>query len=112
MSAIALWARRHSPELAWALFAAVNFGVLVSVDNFETVPFHFVWVSLTLLYGFRVWNGAATLLVLAVVTFASFVTLGVVVTNGPKGLDELTEVPLMSAMFLAMVWHARRRQAA
>jgi len=27
-------------------------------------------------------------------------------------LDELTEVPLMAAMFVAMVWHARRRLAA
>src|ERR1700754_4767695 len=112
MSVIGLWPRRHWPELAWALFAAVNFGALVSVENFETVPFHFVWVSLTLLYGFRVWNGGATLLVLALVTVASFVTLGLVVTHGPQGVDELTEVPLMGAMFLAMVWHARRRQSA
>ena len=112
MSAIASWARRYWPELAWALFAALNFGVLVSVAHYETVPFHFVWVSLTLLYGYRVWGGRVTLLILAVVTVASFVTLGRVVTRGPQGVDELTEVPLMAAMFVAMVWHARRRQGA
>jgi signal transduction histidine kinase len=34
------------------------------------------------------------------------------VIHGPHGPDELTEVPLMAAVFLAMVWHAERRQAA
>ena len=32
--------------------------------------------------------------------------------HGTQEWGELTEVPLMSAMFLAMVWHARRRQQA
>ena len=32
--------------------------------------------------------------------------------NGTQQWGELFEVPLMSAMFLAMVWHARRRQDA
>ena len=98
--------------MAWGAFAAINFAVLFELADFETVPFHFVWVSLTLLYGFRVWGLAATLGVLAAVFIASTVTLGYVVTHGPQGIDELTEVPLMSAMFLAMVWHARRRQVA
>src|SRR5205823_3561092 len=31
--------------------------------------------------------------------------------RGAQPADELTEVPLMAAMFLAMVWHARRRLA-
>ena len=112
MSAIASWVRSHLPEVAWGAFAAINFAVLVELVDFETVPFHFVWVSLTLLYGFRVWGLTATLAVLAAVCVASTVTLGYVVTHGPQGIDELTEVPLMSAMFLAMVWHARRRQTA
>ena len=32
--------------------------------------------------------------------------------RGAQPLDEITEVPLMAAMFLAMVWHARRRLSA
>jgi hypothetical protein len=39
-----------------------------SDPGLETVPFHFIWVSLTLLYGFRVWRNGATAVVLAVVT--------------------------------------------
>jgi two-component system OmpR family sensor kinase len=34
------------------------------------------------------------------------------VRAGSQEWAEMTEVPLMSAMFLAMVWHARRRQEA
>jgi signal transduction histidine kinase len=71
-----------------------------------------VWVSLTLVYGYRVWRMRTTLLTLAFVCVASTLTYGWVVINGPQGIDELTEIPLMAAMFLAMVWHARRRQFA
>ena len=112
MSAIASWARSHRLEVAWGAFAAANFAVLVWLFNYQTVPFHFVWVSLTLLYGARVWGARVTLLVLACVCVASTLTLGYAVSNGGTSIDELTEIPLMTAMFLVMVWYARRREAA
>ena len=112
MLAISSWARRYWPEIGWALFAALNFSALVLIGDWETVPFHYVWVSLTLVYGFRVWRMRTTLLTLAAVCVASTLTYGWVVIHGPQGIDELTEIPLMAAMFLAMVWHARRRQFA
>ena len=81
--------------------------------SWETIPFHFIWVSLTLLYGFRIWglglDGRRPRLVVAAST-------GLLILNdafdGDQQWGELFEVPLMSAMFLAMVWHARRRQDA
>lgn len=112
MSATASWVHRYWPEVLWAEFAAANFAVLVLIDHWETVPFHFVWVSLTIVYGFRVWRLGPTLLTLAAVCILCTLTYGWLVLNGPQGPDELTEIPLMAAMFLAMVWHARRRQAA
>jgi signal transduction histidine kinase len=80
--------------------------------RFETIPFHFIWVSLTLLYGFRVWGVVGTVLALGVVILTTGTLIQVDVLRGDQEWAELTEVPLMSAMFLAMVWHARRRQAA
>jgi signal transduction histidine kinase len=112
MSAIASWARRYRPELLWALFTAANLVALLFIHSWETVPFHFIWVSLTLVYGFRVWGVRATALALVLVCTSTALTYGWVVVRGPQGIDELTEIPLMAAMFLAMVWHARRRQAA
>jgi signal transduction histidine kinase len=112
MSATASWVRSHKPETAWAVFAVANFIVLFWLLDYQTVPFHFVWVSLTLLYGARVWGMKVTLLVLAFVWAASAVTLGYAVSRQATTIDELTEIPLMSAMFLVMVWYARRREAA
>jgi signal transduction histidine kinase len=112
MSAIRSWARSHLLELAWVAFAAANLAVTVGLAQYETVPFHFIWVSLTLVYGWKSWRLGRTLLTLAAVCSATGVTLGWVVLNGPQGPDELTEVPLMGAMFLAMVWHNERRVAA
>jgi signal transduction histidine kinase len=112
MSDTASWLHSHRLEVAWAGFALANFAVLVWLFNYQTVPFHLVWVSLTLVYGARVWGPRATLLVLGWVWVASGLTLGYAVYNGGTTIDELTEIPLMSAMFLVMVWYARRREAA
>ncbi|MGD0241337.1 MAG: HAMP domain-containing sensor histidine kinase [Streptosporangiaceae bacterium] len=54
-------------DVAWAAFSAVNLVAIFAFADWETVPFHFIWI---------------------------------------------TEVPLMAAMFVAMVWHARRKLTA
>ena len=99
-------------DLAWALFAAINIAVMVRWHDWQTVPFHFVWVSLTILYGFRAWRRRNTAAVLAVVTLTTGYALLRTVQLTGEGLDEITEVPLMLAMFLAMMWHAERRDVA
>jgi signal transduction histidine kinase len=103
--------RERRIDAAWALFWLANLAAMLLFASWETIPFHFIWVSLTLLYGFRVWQLRPTLLVLAgvVATTGAFIWIDIV--NGAQPADELTEVPLMAAMFLAMVWHARRRLA-
>lgn len=104
--------RRNSPEVAWAAFASANVAAMELWPGWETIPFHLIWISLTLLYGFRVWRPAGTYLTLAaVVTVTGGMILGDAF-SGDQPWGELFEVPLMSAMFLAMVWHARRRQDA
>lgn len=101
--------RRYGVELLWFAFAAANYTAMVTWPSWETIPFHFVWISLTVLYGFRVWPLRPTLMVLsAVVTMTAF-SIGLDAFSGLQLWGELYEVPLMAAMFLAMVWHARRR---
>ena len=99
-------------ELAWVAFAALNVLAIVALAEFETIPFHFVWVSLTIVYGYRVWTGRTTAAVLVAVSFVTGAALAFAVVRSGQGFDEVAEVPLMAAMFVAMVWHARRRQAA
>jgi signal transduction histidine kinase len=79
--------------------------------TWETIPFHFIWVSITILYGFRVWRSGATIAVLIAVMATTGAGITEDVQRGSQTLAELTEVPLMAAMFAAMVWHARRRLA-
>jgi signal transduction histidine kinase len=102
-------ARRRRVELAWAAFAGANYAAMIAWPSWETIPFHFVWISLTLLYGFRVWSPRSTLIVLACVMALTGFSIGLDAFHGEQLWGELFEVPLMAAMFLAMVWHARRR---
>jgi len=99
-------------EIAWVAFAIANLAAMARWQSWETVPFHFIWVSLTLLYGFRTWRPLPTLAALAGVVASTAILIRVDIANGTQQWGELFEVPLMSAMFLAMVWHARRRQQA
>lgn len=104
--------RRNWVELAWGVFAVANLVAMALVPSWETIPFHFIWISLTLVYGFRVWSPGNTGFVLGLVIAATGALILGDAFNGRQLWGELFEVPLMSAMFLAMVWHARRRQAA
>ena len=112
MSGIASTLRSRWIEIAWGAFALANVAVIVLLSEWETIPFHLIWVSLTLLYGFRVWRLRSTALLLGVVVVLTGAALTWTVVRLGEGFDEVAEVPLMAAMFLAMVWHARRRQAA
>ena len=86
---------------AWGLFAVANLGAMLLWPSWETIPFHFIWVSLTLLYGFRVWPLSPTLGVLGAVCFVTGDFILEDIHSGAQVAGELTEVPLMSAMFLA-----------
>jgi signal transduction histidine kinase len=99
-------------DAAWAAFSAVNLVAIFVFENWETVPFHFIWISVTLLYGFRTWATGPTLAVLGVVMATTGAAIGLDVSRGTEPLAEVTEVPLMAAMFVAMVWHARRKLTA
>jgi signal transduction histidine kinase len=99
-------------DAAWAAFSILNLGAILLLPGLETIPFHIIWISFTLLYGFRTWAPKPTLAVLGAVMAATGAGIGLDVMRGSEPPAELTEVPLMAAMFLAMAWHARRKLAA
>jgi signal transduction histidine kinase len=105
----------YRPELldiAWGVFSAVNLVAILVFSDWETIPFHFIWISFTLLYGFRTWSGRPTAVLLTVVMVTTAAGIGLDVLRSTEPPEELTEVPLMAAMFVAMVWHARRKVTA
>ncbi len=104
--------RPVAPDIAWAVFAGLNLAAMRLLPAWQTVPFLAIWVSLTVIYGFRLWRLQPTILTWAAVTLATGGIIGVQVLEGQQDADYLAEVPLIALMFLVMVWHGRRRLAA
>jgi signal transduction histidine kinase len=106
------WGRSSWVDLAWVAFVAINLLAMRLLPAWQTVPFLAIWVSLTVIYGFRLWRIQPTILTLTAVTIATGGIIGVQVLKGQQDADYLAEVPLIALMFLVMVWHGRRRLAA
>jgi two-component system, OmpR family, sensor kinase len=96
----------------WAIFAAANTALMFAIPGQETIPFHFVYISMALVYGFQPWPLRRTYAVLGVVAAATGAALAWHVKNNVIGWEETAEIPLMAVLFLVMVWHVRRRVAA
>jgi signal transduction histidine kinase len=106
------WLRSSWVDIVWAVFVGVNLLGMREMGAWSTVPFLVIWVSLTLVYGFRMWRLQPAILTVSVVTLATGGIIVAQVVDGQQEADYLVEVPLVALMFLAMVWHGRRRQAA
>lgn len=104
--------RNHQVEVWWWLFVAVNGWGIIMLRGWATVPFHFIWIGLSLIYGWRVWSLGATAAALGVIVLVTGATLLSDVITGDQAIDELTEIPLMAAVFVAMVFYVRRSAAA
>src|SRR5580704_11419524 len=79
--------RAYRVDIAWALFVLLNLIAMRLSPSWGSVPFLIIWISLTLMYGFRLWHVGSTVLTVFL-------------------------VPLLALMFMVMVWHARRRLTA
>jgi two-component system, OmpR family, sensor kinase len=99
-------------DLAWVVLWIVGLGAILVFERWEAIPFHLIWIAFALLYSFRVRNTRRTVWVLAAMCVTTFAAIGFDVLRGVTSDEELTEVPLMAAMFWVMMWHGRRRQAA
>ena len=99
-------------DVSWAVFSLLNLSAMYYFAYWETIPFHFIWISITLLYGFRSWPTWPTLSILGAVMLTTAFGIGLDVWRQTEPPEELTEVPLMAAVFIAMAWHAQRKQAA
>ena len=105
-------ARAYWADIAWVIFIGLNLIAMRLLPAWQTVPFLIIWVSLTAIYGFRLWRLGSTILMVAVVALSTGGLIGWQVIRGQQDAEYLVEVPLLTMMFVVMVWHARRRQAA
>jgi two-component system OmpR family sensor kinase len=96
----------------WVIFAAVNTALMFTVPGKETIPFHFIYISMVVVYGFQPWPLPKTYAVLDLVALTTGGALVWHVNNEVIGWEETAEIPLMAVLFQVMVWHVRRRVAA
>ncbi|MBO1413567.1 cell wall metabolism sensor histidine kinase WalK [Streptomyces sp. FH025] len=104
--------RRRLAFAGWVLFTAGSQLMLLVEPALETLVFHLVWISMSIVYGVQNWSARRTAAVLTVVTLVTGAELSRFIAQGHAEWDELAEVPLMALVFLSMVWHVRRRAAA
>jgi two-component system, OmpR family, sensor kinase len=112
MSGIASSRAEGRVFLLWSVFAVVNTALMYALPGSETIPFHFVWISLALVYGLSPWSSLRTLIVLVLVCVGTGFALILSAGRNIIGWEELTEVPLMTSVFLATIWHVQRRDRA
>jgi signal transduction histidine kinase len=95
--------------VAFAVLAVV---VMARDPEWATVPYHLLFLSVMLVYGFRVWSVPITAAVITAITSVTGWLMLKDYGNGGLETPELGEILLMPALLVAMVWHARRRAAA
>jgi signal transduction histidine kinase len=103
------WCRTYRLDIAWVAFVGINLAAMRLLPNWGTVPFLAIWLSLTAIYGVRLWRLQPTILTWTAVTLATGGIIVVQVLKGQQDADYLAEVPLIALMFMVMVWHGRRR---
>jgi signal transduction histidine kinase len=106
-----LW-HAHWIDILWWCFVAVNGWAILMLRDWATVPFHFIWIGVSLMYGWRVWGLKVTIVSLGVIVMVTGATLLVDVFRGYQAPDELTEIPLMATVFLVMVLYVQRSVSA
>ena len=100
--------RLHPLDLVWAAFSIAMFGCMVLVPDLLTIPYHLIFLSLTLMYGFRLWRPHTISIVLLVITVVTGAIFARSVSLGNTPLDDVAEVPLMPLITALMAWHAWR----
>jgi two-component system OmpR family sensor kinase len=93
----------------WILFASINVALMWLLPGQETVPFHFVWISLALVYGFTSWPLSWMVTALVAVISSTGVILAHHAAVGEIRWEETAEEPLMAVIFIVMAWHVHRR---
>src|SRR5262249_13851003 len=65
------WFRSSRVDILWVIFVGINLAAMRLLPTWQTVPFLAIWVSLTVIYGFRLWRLEPAMLNLLGVTPAA-----------------------------------------
>lgn len=107
-----LQVRALLPEVGLGLFCLFNLAWVALWHGTEAFPVHFLFVSLSIVFGLRMWSVRTSVLALLAIAVPTFLLMVRALEAGQETATELAEVPLISLLFLVMVWHVRKRQLA
>ena len=109
---IGQFVRRQLPEFALAAFCLLNLVWVALWSGIEAFPVHFIFISVSVVFGLRMWTVRSSVLTLVAVSAPTFLLMVRSIQVGAESRTELVEVPLMALLFLVMVWHVHKRQLA
>lgn len=98
-------------DMAWIVLWLLGIVAILVFERWAAIPL-LVWISFVLLYSIRLRDAGPTPWALAAMIMTTFAAISVDVLRGEQPAEELAEVPLVTVMFLVMMWHSRRRLAA
>jgi signal transduction histidine kinase len=102
----------HLIDVFWSAFTLLMLSWMMLDPERQTIPYHLIFVSFTLLYGYRLWSPRVTSCLLIALTVIPGLMFIKVYHSGAVSMDELAEVPLMPLIVGGMAWHAQRSASA
>lgn len=105
-------AAAHSPELAWLLLLLACAVAILAFPAWQVIPVDLIWISLALLYGFRLSPSRRTLALIAIAAATTAAAISDDAVRHLRVSEPVEQVPLLATMFLAMAWQAHRRTVA
>ncbi len=78
----------------------------------ETIPYHIIWASFALLFGFWPWPKTLTWTIFGLITVITGIPLIMHASDGEIGWSECSEIILMGVIMSLLIWHVNRQWAA
>ncbi len=103
---------RDGLDALWLALVLLNLVAIAVWPSWDTVPFHLISTGFAVLYALRLWPADPVLWGLGIVIITTVAGIGLDLLHNNESLEEAAEIPLLAAMFVAVVWHANRRIAA
>jgi hypothetical protein len=103
MWGIALSRTRTWFSVAWVICAAINATLVFVMVGEETIPYHIIWASFVLMYGFWPWPRTLTWTVFGIITVVTGIPLVLHAQAGAIGWSEWSEIILMGVILALLI---------
>ncbi len=111
MSDTASAPRSRLSALVFIAFIAVQLVLMATYPHLTTIPYHLIFIALTVIYGYALWPTRTALVALLTITISTGVVLLTLAAEDDVDWQECSEIILMPAIFLGMLWHSQRQLA-